>query len=198
VSDRGTKVARPRTSRRTSLAARLAAIALACGLWAGSAAAEPSVPLKEATVKAAILLNLTKFVNWPDSVMTGDEDPIVLYIAGTDPVAEEISAQAEELGGRRKLIVVRGRDLARAREANVIYLAASERAGLDPLLRAVGRLPVLTVSDLPGFARQGGICAFRPKGENVGLEINLERARSVGLQISSKVLALSNIVSDQR
>jgi hypothetical protein len=52
-------------------------------------------------------------------------------------------------------------------------------------------LPVLTVSDVRGFANLGGIIEFRIIANKVRFDINVNAAESAGLIISSKLLSLA-------
>ena len=54
---------------------------------------------------------------------------------------------------------------------------------------------LLTVSDIPGFARQWGIVEFKMVGNKVRFEINHNAARKDGLKISSRLLRVADVVS---
>jgi hypothetical protein len=50
---------------------------------------------------------------------------------------------------------------------------------------------VLTVGETDKFTQSGGLINFITEGDKVRFEINNDSARSAGLQISSKLLALA-------
>ena len=53
---------------------------------------------------------------------------------------------------------------------------------------------VLTVSEIDGFAQQGGIINFISERNKVRFEINPDAARRLGLNISSELLKLAKVV----
>ena len=66
---------------------------------------------------------------------------------------------------------------------------------LPDALRALDDAPVLTVSDLKGFAEQGGMIGFRiTQDGRVAFDINLPRVEKTGLRMSSQLLKLARIV----
>ena len=60
---------------------------LACLLagFAGYSAGQAVDPALEYQVKAAFLLNFTKFVDWPAGAFAGSDSPITICILGNDP-----------------------------------------------------------------------------------------------------------------
>jgi hypothetical protein len=62
------------------------------------------------------------------------------------------------------------------------------------ILEKAGALPILTVGEDEPFARNGGIIHFVLKNGNVRLEIDLAAAKKAGLTISSRLLAVADVV----
>lgn len=56
---------------------------------------------------------------------------------------------------------------------------------------------MLTVSDLPGFARGAGVIGLVNENNRIKIEINLKAAREAGLKISSRLLEVSRLVRDR-
>jgi hypothetical protein len=67
------------------------------------------------------------------------------------------------------------------------YQTLSERE----ILTALDESGVLTVSDMPGFTRRGGMIQFVLEGERVRFEINLASAESARLVLSSELLKVA-------
>jgi hypothetical protein len=55
---------------------------------------------------------------------------------------------------------------------------------------------ILTVGEMTQFAARGGIIQFSMEDQHVRFDINLEAASRAGLKISSKLLALAQIVNN--
>jgi hypothetical protein len=62
------------------------------------------------------------------------------------------------------------------------------------ILDRAGALPILTVGEDEEFAQKNGIINFVLKDGKVRLEINLAAARKAGLTMSSKLLAVADVV----
>ena len=56
---------------------------------------------------------------------------------------------------------------------------------------------MLTVSDMERFAHRGGIITLLTIQDRIRFEINVEAARRSGVKISSKLLKLANIVTNE-
>ena len=55
-------------------------------------------------------------------------------------------------------------------------------------------MPVLTIGEMPGFARHGGIINLTLEDSKVRFEVNVEAAKEAELNISSRLLALAKII----
>ena len=154
-----------------------------------------SVP-GEAEVKAAFLINFIKFVEWPDSAFQSSDDLFVLCIVGND----SIEASLEKFNGKtvsgRVLNVRKVSDPAAMERCHLLFLGESEKGKVSSILGAVKKRPVLTVSDIDGFARRGGTIGFIQEKNSVRFEINEESAGSAGLTLNAKLLYLGKIVRD--
>ena len=65
---------------------------------------------------------------------------------------------------------------------------------MPKILRRLRTAPVLTVSELPGFAKHGGMVGFVIDRGKVRLEVNLAAVRRSRLRMSSKLLEVASEV----
>src|SRR3954451_16774773 len=66
--------------------------------------------VKESEVKAAFLLNFTRFVDWPPTAFESADSPLTICIRGDDPFAATLAHLVErQLAKARKLPAVRTR-----------------------------------------------------------------------------------------
>ena len=158
----------------------------------------PSVPtaegIGEGDVKAAFVFNFIKFVEWPASAFRSPEDPIVLSVLGNDPTAASLASLDGKKTSGRRLVVRKVTVLSALERCHVLFIGASEKAELAPVLGAVQRWPALTVADFEGFAGRGGAIGFIRQDNRVGFEINEESARRAGLKVNAKLLYLGKSV----
>ena len=162
------------------------------GLAPGLARAQASPGTLEQQVKAAYLLNFTRYVEWPPGVFTGPEAPVNLCVVG----AEEFGAIVQQtVAGRRskgrRVRVLRPDTPEQAGDCHVAFVGGPDRAARE-WMTALRRSPTLTVGEGSGFLRRGGMIAFVIVDETVRFEIDDAAVRRSRLQISSRVLALAS------
>jgi hypothetical protein len=93
--------------------------------------------------------------------------------------------------GERELVVQRTDGLDDLDACHVLFISRSERKRLQKVLARVEGRPVLTVADMEGFLRAGGVINFVQEDSRVRFLINREAAERGGLRISSKLLRLA-------
>lgn len=160
------------------------------GAMAGSQAAEQ--PSLEYQVKAAFLLNFTKFVEWPADGFADAVSPISICVTGDTPV--ELALQQIVAGES-----VRGRKLAALRapaepskSCQVLFVSKTEK-DVSKLLAGLGR-SVLTVGESEGFLADGGMINFVIEDRRVRFDINQKAAANSALKLSSKLFSVARQV----
>lgn len=170
-----------------------AALAFAL-LLAGPAAAERD-PLE---TKADMLFNIVKFVKWPDGT-TAPRGEMTFAILGDDELASVIAASfSQKSVGGRQVFVRCIRRIEDAKDCQVLYVATSETTRVSQVLSTLSGKCILTTSDVPGFAAEGGMVNFVQENEKVRFEINPGSAERARLKISAKLLALARIVAESQ
>ena len=174
------------------------AIAILTLLAAPSLARAATTASEEYEVKAAILLNLAKFVNWPASKMPDPRASFVLgVLAPVEVVATVEKVMAEKSIGAHSISVRRLSSAAAAAECHLVFISRTAKKMLPEELADMARAGVLTVGESDGFAAGGGIIGLVLKEQRVGMEVNIKAAQRGGLKVSSKVLALATIVGGE-
>ncbi|HUJ15343.1 MAG TPA: YfiR family protein [Thermoanaerobaculia bacterium] len=170
-------------------------IALNLALQANLSGAERA---GEYQVKAAFLLKFASYVDWPEGKSSAD--PFVVGILGEDPFGAVLDEMLAGEAIRGRPLVARRFESASdaAREADILFISASEQSNLPRILETVDARPVLTVGDMDRFASRGGIVGFRVEGTSVRFEINLQQAEKARLKMSSQLLKLARIVTSGR
>jgi hypothetical protein len=146
----------------------------------------------EYQVKAAYLLNFTRYVEWPEQAFTSPTAPIELCVLGSDPFQGALEqAVAGRLTRGRPLIVHFKRSAAEARYCPVVFVPGpvwQRNRGVLDQLQGHG---VLTVGESKEFAEAGGIIGFVIQEASVRFVVNLDARDRAGLRISSRMLALA-------
>ncbi len=159
--------------------------------------AQPAVA-REYQVKAVFLFNFAQFVEWPAAAFAEENSPLVIGVLGNDPFGPLLDeVVGGESVGKRPLNVRRYRRLEEIGICHILYIARSETARLGQIVAGLRERPVLTVSDIEGAARSGVMIRFFAENKRIRLRINLEAARTVNLELSSKLLRPAEIVGDK-
>ena|SRR5258706_4827652 len=162
------------------------------GLASGTSAADTTEPPSEYQLKAAVIFNFTKFIEWPDSAFAGPDTPYKIGVIGENPFEDELEkvVRDKKLGGRA-FIVKQIKAVADVKTCHMLFISQSERKRLQEILKAAERGSVLTISELDRFMQSGGMIHFVMEGNKVRFEINDDAAKKAGLRISSKLLNLA-------
>ena len=170
------------------------AVALCLAGARGSAGETPGdVRADEYRVKAAVVYNIARFVEWPSSAFAGQNEPVVVCVIGADPFGDVLE---ETLKGRTVL----GRPVAVNRISDAVdgchvaFIAYSEQKRVEDLLDRLGATPSLTVSDIERFTDRGGIVGLATEGHRVRFDVNVSAAEHAHLTVSARVLALASAV----
>ena len=151
----------------------------------------------EYKLKAAMLYNLTNFVEWPDSAYPDRQAPIVLCILGQDPFATSlVSTIPKETDNGRPMVMRHLQSDKETRGCHILYISSSERKTAEHVFSTLNGSSTLTVGEMTQFAARGGIIQFSMEDQHVRFDVNLEAASRAGLRISSKLLALAQIVNN--
>ncbi len=144
-------------------------------------------------MKAAFLLNFTKFVEFPPDAFESPASPLAICVLGDDPFGSALDQVVEgnEVNGR-KVVVERLQRVPRPKSCQVLFISRQEK-DVSEILHALGP-GVLTVSDRPGFLRQGGIIEFAIDGGRVRFDINRRAAADASLVLSARLLMVARSV----
>jgi hypothetical protein len=146
----------------------------------------------EYQVKATYLYNFGRFVKWPGTVPAGKGDSFSVCLIGQDPFGSILdSTLAGEALDGKPVVLRRISKPQDAGECRILFISSTEEKHLSEILTALDQSGVLTVSDMPGFTRRGGMIQFVLEGDRVRFEINLASAESARLVLSSELLKVA-------
>lgn len=149
----------------------------------------------EYELKAAILYNLTRFVEWPPTAYANPQAPTILCILGRDPFGESLSTiVAKQAPNSRPVQIHHVRSDKEVGGCHVLYISSSERKQVSQILSTAAGSNVLTVGEIGQFAARGGMIQFGLEEKEVRFDVNLDAALRAGLKISSRLLVLARVV----
>ena len=167
-------------SKRMGFSALGGALLTVCAVLP-SEHSESAPGLTEVELKAVFLLRLPQFVNWPDQRSAKR----FCVIESSEVLALLEDMVASDPQGRVVLTV----EVGQLNECDVVY------GPIDEDLRIV-TAGALQVSDVPGFASEGGMVELKRRGARMGLVVNVKALTSAGLKVSSKLLQLAEVIDE--
>jgi hypothetical protein len=151
----------------------------------------------EYEIKAAMLVNLGHFVEWPASKLGASDMPFVIGIVGRGPFGRDLD---QRLAGKtiagHPISIQHLSSSQRLDACHILFISQSESKKLDDISAAVMHAAVLTVGDKENMASAGSVVGFVVRDDRVQLEINLAAAQRQGLVISSRLLRIATVVKD--
>ena len=157
-----------------------------------AAAATGGPVVEEYALKAAVVFNLAKFVEWPQGTFRTPQDPIVICILGDNPFGKSLEqAVRGKAIDNRPVIVQQVSDVAQAESCQMLFVSWSERKHLRSIFGQLNSRGILTVGDTDDFASEGGVVNLSVEDNRIRIEINQAAARQQSMRISSRLLSLA-------
>jgi hypothetical protein len=149
---------------------------------------------REYGVKAAMLTNFAKFVDWPSGSFKNETSPIVIGIVGTDPFGDIFEAAKDKTVKGRKVVMRNLPRLENFEDCHILFFSKSEKGNLILLLSATKNYNILTVSDIEKFAEKRGMIGLVTGDNTISIEINLETVKHSNLKFSSQLLKIAKLI----
>ena len=163
--------------------------AAACPLmgWAQNA------PVSEHALKSALFFKLPQFVYRADEAR---DRPLSVCLLGGAAFAVPFEKLAQTPIDGRPVAYTKLVSISDATRCDVVFIAQTDAGPLDALVKRLASLPALSVSDVPGFARAGGMVelAMGAPGAPVGILINRKAAKAQNIEFNAQLLRLARVV----
>lgn len=178
------------TVRRLIIAILMMLLAQAHHAWA-----QDSEQSSEYLIKAGYIYNFAKLVEWPASAFAQPDSPIVIGIVGTDPFGPIIDKvlEGKKVNGH-SFVIKRLKPTADVKECHILFVGTSLGPHVADTIRLTRGTPILTISEIPGFADRGGIINLTLEQNKVRFEVNVDAAKQADLNISSRLLVLAKVI----
>jgi hypothetical protein len=160
------------------------------------AAGRAEGPPDEYQVKAAFLYNFAKFIEWPREAFHDPSEPLLVCVLGADPFGQALD---DVLGGKkidgRAITVRRISEVRQSKGCRILFVSASERKSVLPVLAGMNEAGVLTVGESDNATSGGMIINFVFEGSRIRFAINTAAAERGKLRVSSRLLSLAVVVT---
>jgi hypothetical protein len=174
-----------------ALSIRLATLLLGCALVLPTAARSQAPPSEEA-VKAAYLVKLRNYVEWPAKAPAPADSRIVIGVVGADAVADHLQKMpAVRDPAKSSVALKRLRPGDPVAGVHILYVGDEAWSRAAPMVAQAREQSALVVSDAEGALAGGSVINFRLVDERIRFEISLDAADKSNLKLSSQLLTLA-------
>lgn len=152
----------------------------------------------EYEVKSAYLFNYTKFIKWPESSFKNSTSPYIIGIYKDDGFGKILNKaiKGRDVNGRN-VIIQYYNSINEVDFCHILFFPKLTRYELSIALKKLSNKPILTVgNNIEDFCESGGIINFTKQLARHRFEINNDAAVKSDIIISSKLLILAKIISE--
>lgn len=170
-------------------------------------------------VKAAFIFNFMKFIDWPaekkaeQDKKQSEKSPMIIGILGNNPFGQSFAPILDKTIQERTIQIVNIESFQEylrqhgnsqsavtayqnkyqqlIQQCDILFICRSEEKTFARVLLITKSHAVLTVSDLPDFAKNGGMIEFVEENKKVRFEINLHAVTQKDIKIRSQLLKLA-------
>jgi hypothetical protein len=145
----------------------------------------------ENMIKAAFVLNFTKFIEWPATAFKSETDPFTICVVGNDT---DLNAEFKKLErksvGSKKIVISN----TASSTCHIIFISGADAGKSKKFIDEAEKSPILTIGNNNSFLSKGGIIYLYTEKSDVLFEINNTVAQKHGIKISSRLLKIARTV----
>ncbi|MDX8393109.1 MAG: YfiR family protein [Mariprofundales bacterium] len=151
----------------------------------------------EYQVKAAFIGHFSHFIQWPEQDSNTTLELCVFAPLEYQNIFELLSSKHTKRLSLRYYTQPTQINDAPLASCHIIFFTKKFFSIQNNIIKNTRLNPILTVGETIGFANNGGIIEFRVERQKIRFSINLDAARVKKLVISSRLLRLAHIVTNE-
>ncbi len=150
---------------------------------------------EEARLKTAYIYNFCKYVTWP---APPDNTPLEICVLGQDALTPLLTTLTKKKIMGKEVVVKPHSSCSTTDCCDVLFISATKESNLNNIIQSLEGHPILTISDIEGFARKKGMIELVKRGNKIRFIINKQSLDNAELILSSRLLKLATIVSEEK
>lgn len=168
-----------------------------CFLQAATASGGPVVG-PEYDVKIGFIYNFANFITWPSAAFENNPDSLTFCFASDVPSSEVFFKLQGKIVKGRKINVIAYQDRTSLDRSQILFFPTQNKVFIQNILNLAAGRGILTIGEIEGFTRMGGVINFFQERNRLRFEVNIDAARREKLKMSSQLLGSAQIVRDKR
>ena len=147
-------------------------------------------------IKAVMIRKFVEFVKWPDAVSPRNEMLVKICVYGNSSMsaAREIFEKVGANQAVRYSFSTLSQISAVPQSCHVVFISSEEQGNMGSIMGGLKGKPVLTISDMSGFADKGGMIGFNLVDGKVRYDINNRAFGAAELSVDAQLLETANKV----
>lgn len=151
----------------------------------------------EYEVKMGFIYNFANFVTWPEEAFKNRHDALVLCFASEDPSSDVLFKLDSRIIKGRKVRVIPYKEDHCLEQSHIFFFGTQDREFIQKILNLAKGRSILTIGEVEGFNRMGGIINFFMERNRLRFQVNISAANRAGLKLSSQLLGSAQIVKEE-
>jgi hypothetical protein len=170
---------------------------MAVALFAMTTSAAHESELEASLLKTVFIYNFAKFTRWPATQTKAMKNTIFLCSIGDGDLASNLSKLAGRVLHGKSITIRNLNNLKDLENCHTLYIAKSAKYHLPKILKTIKGEPILTISEIEQFSRQGGMIELIQDKDKLRFIINLTTTGSSDLKLSARLLDLAIITESE-
>jgi hypothetical protein len=148
--------------------------------------------ISESEVKAAYIERFTRFIEWPDDF---EDNAFKIAVIGENPFRTSLNNLFTDTKIKNQNVkLIYTNNINDITNVNLVFISGSEKKRINEILKAIGKRPILIISDTKGFCELGTHINMYVDENYIRYEINQETLEKSSLRVTSLLLASAKIV----
>ncbi|MCF8495593.1 MAG: YfiR family protein [Alphaproteobacteria bacterium] len=169
----------------------------------GTAAGAPSRPaqeeplrLQESKIKASLIYNFLKLTRWPENKKNALTDSSLhVCLLGGDAFEGALYPLEGRTAQQRTIYIHELENVSDSGQCQLVFVNKNQEDILPEILNFLKKFKTLTVSDIEGFSRNGGMIEIsRNEFHRLRLYMNGNAIEEIGLHVEERLLKLAEVV----
>ena len=161
---------------------------------AQSVAAADGVQLYEKKIQSGLIYNFLKYTEWPKTIGSEDTPFRVCIFGESDPFEGHLNPISGRTAQQRKILLQYISTPNNIGDCHLLVVDSRESGKMLQLLGYLKDKSILTISDMEGFAKAGGMIEFAKKNGHIAVNINKSAVDDAHLKINDRMLSLAEVV----
>ncbi len=150
-------------------------------------AAEPLVA-PEYEVKMGFIFNFINFVAWPEEAFENAEETLSFCFASDHPAANVLFQLNDQSIRGRKLKVYKVEPDLLETKCHILFFGTDNRILIRRTIAGISGQHILTIGEVDGFTRMGGVINFFNQNKKLRFEVNIDAAKRENLKMGAGLL----------